>query len=36
MATAALAVINLPITTWEELTEATDGSLQNLWVPREA
>lgn len=36
MATAALAVINLPISTWEELTEATDGSLQNLWVPREA
>ncbi len=36
MATASLAVINLPISTWEELTEATDGSLQNLWVPREA
>ncbi len=36
MATAALAVINLPISTWEELSEATDGSLQNLWIPREA
>ena len=36
MTTAALAVINLPISTWEELTEATDGSLQNIWVPRDA
>ncbi len=36
MATAALAVINLPISNWEELNEATDGRLQNLWVPHEA
>ncbi len=35
MATAALAVIDLPITTWEELTEATDARLQTLWSPRE-
>jgi phosphohistidine phosphatase len=35
MTTAALAVINLPITRWDELNEATDGRLQNLWVPRE-
>jgi phosphohistidine phosphatase len=36
MTTAALAVITLPISRWEELNEATDGRLQNLWVPREA
>jgi phosphohistidine phosphatase len=35
MTTAALAVITLPITRWEELNEATDGRLQNLWVPRD-
>jgi phosphohistidine phosphatase len=35
MATAALAQINLPITSWQELNEATDGRLQNLWTPRE-
>ena len=35
MTTAALAVINLPISSWQELSEATDGSLQTLWVPRE-
>jgi phosphohistidine phosphatase len=36
MSTAALAIINLPISSWEELNEATDGRLQDLWVPREA
>jgi len=36
MTTAALAQINLPITSWQELNEATDGRLQNLWTPREA
>lgn len=35
MATAALAHIDLPISSWNELNEATDGRLQNLWVPRE-
>lgn len=35
MATAALAVIDLPISSWQELNEATDGRLQNLWTPRE-
>ena len=35
MATAALAVIDLPITTWEELNEATDARLHTLWTPRE-
>lgn len=35
MTTAALAVINLPISSWQELTEATDGRLQVLWTPRE-
>ncbi len=35
MATAALAVIDLPISTWEELNEATDARLQKLWMPRE-
>ncbi len=35
MTTAALAVIDLPISSWEELNEATDGRLQNLWSPRE-
>jgi len=36
MATAALAVVDLPISSWQELSEATDGRLQTLWVPREA
>jgi phosphohistidine phosphatase len=36
MTTAALAVIDLPISSWQELNEATDGRLQILWVPREA
>ncbi len=36
LTTSALAIITLPISNWEELNEATDGRLQNLWVPREA
>lgn len=35
MTTTALAQIDLPITSWQELNEATDGRLQNLWTPRE-
>jgi len=35
MPTAALAVVNLPISSWQELNEATDSRLQTLWVPRE-
>jgi phosphohistidine phosphatase len=35
MTTAALAQITLPITSWNELNEATDGRLENLWTPRE-
>ena len=35
MTTAALAQIILPISSWQELNEATDGRLQNLWSPRE-
>ena len=35
MTTAALAQIILPITSWDELNEATDGRLENLWTPRE-
>jgi phosphohistidine phosphatase len=35
MTTAALAQINLPISSWQELNEATDGRLQTLWAPRE-
>ncbi|NJD59730.1 MAG: hypothetical protein C3F13_18765 [Anaerolineales bacterium] len=35
MNTAALAQIDLPISSWNELNEATDGRLQKLWVPRE-
>jgi hypothetical protein len=35
MTTAALAQVDLPITSWQELSEATDGRLQNLWAPRE-
>ncbi|HSB65859.1 MAG TPA: histidine phosphatase family protein [Anaerolineales bacterium] len=34
MTTAALAVIDLPISSWQELSEATDGRLQNLWTPQ--
>jgi phosphohistidine phosphatase len=35
MTTAALAQVDLPISSWQELSEATDGRLQNLWSPRE-
>ncbi len=35
MTTAALAVLDLPISSWEELNEATDARLENLWSPRE-
>lgn len=35
MTTAALAVIDLPISSWQELNEATDARLQSLWSPRE-
>jgi phosphohistidine phosphatase len=35
MTTAALAQIDLPISSWQELNEATDGRLQNFWVPHE-
>ena len=35
MTTAALAQVELPISSWQELNEATDGRLQNLWAPRE-
>jgi phosphohistidine phosphatase len=35
MTTAALAQIDLPISSWTELSEATDGRLQNLWSPHE-
>jgi phosphohistidine phosphatase len=33
--TATLAHIDLPISSWQELNEATDGRLQNIWSPRE-
>ena len=36
MTTAALAQIDLPLSSWQELNEATDGRLQNLWTPRES
>jgi phosphohistidine phosphatase len=36
LTTSALAVVDLPISSWEELNEATDGRLQILWVPRQA
>ena len=31
--TAAIAVVNLPLNTWEELNEMTRGILVNLWTP---
>lgn len=34
LTTAALAQVDLPISSWQELSEATDGRLQNLWSPR--
>jgi phosphohistidine phosphatase len=33
--TAALAQVELPIASWQSLSEATDGYLKNLWRPRE-
>jgi phosphohistidine phosphatase len=33
--TASLAQVDLPITCWQELNEATDGRLQKLWSPRQ-
>ena len=35
MATASLAHIDLPISSWNELNEAADGRLQVVWSPRE-
>ncbi len=35
LSTAALAQIDLHITGWQELNEATDGKLVNIWSPRE-
>src|SRR4030042_1914486 len=34
MTTAMLAQVHLPISSWQELNEATDGRLQNFWSPR--
>jgi phosphohistidine phosphatase len=34
LTTANLAQVDLPISSWQELSEATDGRLQNLWSPR--
>jgi phosphohistidine phosphatase len=34
MPTAALAQVELPISSWQELTEATDGRLKGVWTPR--
>jgi phosphohistidine phosphatase len=33
--TAALAQITLPIDSWRDLTSGVDGTLANLWRPRE-
>ena len=33
--TAALAQVEVPIASWQSLSEATDGYLKNLWKPRE-
>lgn len=35
MPTAALAEIDLPIDSWQQLDEGTEGRLSNLWRPRE-
>ena len=35
LTTAALAQVDLPISSWQELNEATDGRLQNLWAPHD-
>lgn len=34
MPTAALAQISLPIQSWDELDEETEGKLVDLWIPR--
>jgi len=33
LTTATLVQVDLPISSWQELNEATDGRLQNLWTP---
>lgn len=33
--TAALAQVELPIASWQSLSEATDGFLKNVWNPRQ-
>jgi len=35
MPTAALAVIRLELNDWSQLEDETEGSLTNLWLPRE-
>jgi phosphohistidine phosphatase len=35
MPTAALAQVGLPIQSWEELNEETEGELINIWRPKE-
>ena len=35
LTTAALAQIDLPISSWQELSEATDGRLVSIWSPRQ-
>jgi phosphohistidine phosphatase len=35
LTTAMLVQVDLPITSWQELSEATDGRLQSSWAPRE-
>lgn len=35
MPTAALAQVALPIDTWEDLSQSTEGVLVNLWYPKE-
>lgn len=32
--TAAIAVVDLPVDSWEELNEMTQGTLVNLWTPK--
>jgi phosphohistidine phosphatase len=33
--TAALAQVELPISSWQSLNEATDGYVKNIWKPRD-
>lgn len=35
MPTAALAQIQLPINSWADLAEGTEGKLVNIWLPKE-